>query len=333
MPFISIIIPIYNIKDYLNTCIESILNQNHDNFEILLVNDGSTDGSELICKKYELEYDEIRVINKPNEGLSDTRNTGLLNAKGEYILFLDGDDFLQKNILTDLVTFTLSKKKPDIVIYDYAKFFQKKNEYNSIDRSISSEIISRKNGINIIEYLVKCEKNFNWIACQCLYKKDILIQNNLFFEKGRLYEDVLWLPNVFAKAQNVEYYNKTVYIYRLEREGQITSTITQKSLIDSIYVPVHWSKRLDQLEIENNLKELLMNNFTTRYYYSIWFSGFIDFSERKKVFELVKMNKYLLKYSNGTITKITGKLVKTIGVKNTSLLFKLVIKLKRIISI
>lgn len=333
MPIISIIIPIYNIKDYLEICIESILNQIHDNFEILLVNDGSTDGSELICKKYEQEYDEIYVINKLNGGLSDARNTGLLNAKGKYILFLDGDDFLQENILVDLTKFTLSKDNPDIVIYDYAKFFQSKNEYNSVDRNIISEIIGKKNGVNVLKYLLKNEKSFNWFAWQCLYKKDMLMQNNLFFEKGRLYEDVLWLPNVLCKAQSVEYFNKTVYIYRLEREGQITSTVTQKSLIDNVYIPVHWATKLDQFEIEKELKELLMNNFTIRYYYSIWFSGFIEYHERKAVVELLKKNKHLLKYSNGAITKITGILVETIGFNNTSSLFKSVIKLKRRISI
>lgn len=326
---ISIIIPVYNIKEYLEICIKSILNQNYANFEVLLVNDGSTDGSELICKNYELEYDEVRVINKQNGGLSDARNTGLLDAKGEYILFLDGDDFLRENILADLAEYTLSKKNPDVVIYDYAKFFQRKNEYKLVDRNISSEIISKKNGVNVLEYLLKNEKSFNWFAWQCLYKRDMLIQHNLFFEKGRLYEDVLWLPNVFGKAESVEYFNKTVYIYRLEREGQITSAVTQRSLVDNVYIPVYWSKRLDQLGVEKELKELLMNNFAIRYYYAIWFLGFIELNKRQEVIELLKKNKFLIKYSNGTITKITATLVKTIGFNKTSKLFKLAIKFKR----
>lgn len=333
MKMISVIIPVYNIKNYVATCIESILKQDYKNVEIIIVNDGSTDGSQDVCKSYSEKYNQIKLINKVNGGLSDARNTGIINAEGEYILFLDGDDFLKKDILFELAKFISLKNRPDIVLYNYAKFYQERKAYEVESRSINAQNLSNKSEESILEYLLLSDNKFNWFAWQGIYKRNHLIKNKLFFVKGRLYEDVLWLPNVLVRARSIEYFDKPVYNYRLEREGQITSTVTQKSLTDNIYVPLYWEEKLAKKDLDKELNELLMSNFSIRYYYSIWFSGFLETEEREKVLALLRDNKNLLRYSNNRITNTTRYLVKTIGFKNTSSLFRLAIRLKRKLTI
>lgn len=119
---ISIIVPVYNVEKYLSQCIESIINQNHKNIEIILVNDGSTDKSGDICDKYSLKDNRIKVIHKKNEGVSIARNTGLKVATGEYIAFVDGDDLVDKDIYTRLIN-VINNSKYDLVMCRFYRSF------------------------------------------------------------------------------------------------------------------------------------------------------------------------------------------------------------------
>ena len=122
MPKISIIIPVYNVEPYLRRCIDSVLEQTMQDYEIVVVNDGSTDNSGSICDQYANQYDQIRVIHKQNGGLSDARNTGIKAATGDYILFLDSDDYLDTDALEKL--WTGVNKNVDIIIGGYKKIYQ-----------------------------------------------------------------------------------------------------------------------------------------------------------------------------------------------------------------
>ena len=124
MKLFSVIIPVYNIADYLPQCIDSVLAQDFQDYEIILVDDGSTDGSSEICDKYVLEYEQIKVIHKENTGPSDARNIGIKNAIGDYIIFLDGDDFWQGNtIFFDLSKIIREENHPDLIVYGFTPIF------------------------------------------------------------------------------------------------------------------------------------------------------------------------------------------------------------------
>ena len=120
---ISIIVPVYNVEKYLSQCIESIINQNYKNIEIILVNDGSTDKSGDICDSYSLKDNRIKVIHKKNEGVSIARNTGLKVATGEYIAFVDGDDFVHEYIYTKLINIINNSKYDLVMCRFYRSFF------------------------------------------------------------------------------------------------------------------------------------------------------------------------------------------------------------------
>lgn len=329
MPFISIIIPVYNIKDYIEDCLTSVLNQDLANLEIILVNDGSTDGSQEICEAYSRKHSHIKLVNKQNGGLSDARNNGILRASGEYILFVDGDDLIAENTLGSLAEYTVTQGKPDIVLFDYVKYHQNQKRLEAVKRNILPAMLRRQKGTSILSFLLERDRNFQWFVWQGLYKRELLIKNELFFQVGRLYEDALWTPGALIHAWSIDYFQQYIYVYRLEREGQITSEVHQKSLKDNIYVPIYWSEKLQEKDVDEKVKKLLMNSFITNYCYAVWFLRFISPDGRPEVIELLKTHRSLLGYSKGALQNTTRLLVKTIGINATSSLFKTAISLKR----
>ena len=124
MPLISIIVPVYNVESYLKRCIESILNQTFRDFELILVNDGSTDNSEIICKEYALKDERIKYFYQRNKGVSEARNKGIDNSSGEYIQFIDSDDYVDENFL-EIVVNRFKRDNSDIVFIGFY------NEYNN----------------------------------------------------------------------------------------------------------------------------------------------------------------------------------------------------------
>ena len=194
-PLISVIIPIYNSEKYLSKCVYSILNQNYKNLEVVLVNDGSADNSLSICEKIKLEDDRITIIDIPNGGVSNARNTGLLKAKGEYIQFIDSDDFVDKNYIKTLYDLIVSTKTElaicSIESYDFDgnKFdeWTVKNgiiDFDSIDKNLFLELI---------------QKFLLFGPVNKLYIKKIITDNQIEFDTSLSYgEDLLF---------NFEYFN------------------------------------------------------------------------------------------------------------------------------
>ncbi|MCH4207889.1 MAG: glycosyltransferase, partial [Solobacterium sp.] len=126
MPEVSVVVPVYNVEDYLAKCIESILNQTFKDFELILVNDGSTDHSLDVIRKYEQLDERIKVVNKPNGGLSDARNAGMAIARGVYIDFVDSDDSIEPDLLKECME-KFHETDADMVIFDVYQYYQKTN--------------------------------------------------------------------------------------------------------------------------------------------------------------------------------------------------------------
>lgn len=208
MDKISIIVPIYNVEKYLNDCIESIINQTYKNLEIILVNDGSTDSSLEICEEYARNYENIKVINKKNGGVSDARNKGLENATGTYIIFIDSDDYLAPNsceILYDAI-------KESNVEFVTANFAFTNNDGTPWKRPMFSDKFKRTY-ISIDDY----KKSFYLLNCGIwnkIFKRDFIEKNKLRFEKNLPSEDDIFVTLAFIKAKNSYYVDDVVYYYR-----------------------------------------------------------------------------------------------------------------------
>lgn len=245
---LSIIIPIYNVEEYLDKCLESVYKLNIKK-EIILVNDESPDNSEAIIEKYKKKYpEETVVISQKNKGLSGARNSGLKIAKGKYVSFIDSDDFIDTKEYEKFFNCGKSQNR-DIIIGTYKKY--KKNDlYEIITRDIKLEKKEEMNGKKFLEksFLYNC---FKEEVCDDIFNKNFLIQNKLEFRQGLLHEDVLFTIQALLKAKNVKCYNIPFYNYR-QRDGSIMSKLSLKNYQHHLYIVSEVLKIQDEENIQIN---------------------------------------------------------------------------------
>ena len=250
---VSIIIPVYNVKPYLKRCVESVLNQSYTDFETILVDDGSTDGSSAICDEY-LERDtRIRVIHKENGGLSDARNAGINAAVGEYILFVDSDDFLDKDAL-DILTKEI-RPGVDIIIGGYKKIIGNQMVLFTCDG------IETGKEYTPYDYLKRVR--IDVVAWGNLYRRQYMLDHKLFYRKGFIHEDNELFPRLYLNADKIVGTGGTVYNY-VVRDGSIqtgTMTPVRKKSLKIIFR--NWLKTFSEVSDEETQKVLFNYMITT----------------------------------------------------------------------
>lgn len=231
---ISIIVPVYNIKRYVEKCVKSILNQTYKDTELLLIDDGSTDGSSELCEQLAQSDSRIRVIHKKNGGLSDARNVGLKEAKGEYIGFVDGDDYIHPQMYEILLK-QMVEQQADMVYCDFETVHIEQAKGDKKQDTAEAGHVLVDTNINIMEAddvlrLVTNLYTKDIVAWNKLYRREIL--EDLLFEKNRLHEDLWMIPYISLKCKRVVYVDVKCYYY-VEREGSITtSNVTTKRMYD-----------------------------------------------------------------------------------------------------
>lgn len=223
---ISVIIPVYNVYDYVGKCIESVINQTYKELEIIVINDGSTDNSLDIIKAYEKKDKRIKVIDKKNGGLSDARNVGIDASTGKYIMFLDSDDFIDENMIKIMYE-NLKKYKKKISIcnrYYYYEDDTKKLRFCNTNSIINMDLIESL--INLLNFI-----NFDMSAWAKLYDKSLF--ENIRFPVGKLSEDYYIMYLLFDKASGVVYDSRPLLYYLQQRKGSITKK--NKLIMDYVY--------------------------------------------------------------------------------------------------
>ncbi len=219
---ISIIVPIYNVEKYLRRCVDSILIQSYTNIEIILIDDGSNDGSSQICDEFAEKDKRVKVVHKKNEGVSAARNCGLDNCNGKYLAFVDSDDYIEDDFIESLY-FNLNEYNADVAICNYSivKNGTKKSstEHNNI------LVYDRIKAVN--ELLVA--KSISSHLWNKLYKMDLW--NNIRFPEGKTYEDLAVMYLIFDKVNSIVYSPIPKYNY-LMRSGSIIHSMNQKQIND-----------------------------------------------------------------------------------------------------
>ena len=220
-PIIRIIVPIYNVGKYLPKCIVSILNQTFKNFELILVNDGSTDNSGVVCDDYARKDTRIKVIHKSNGGVSSARNAGLYVAKGEYIGFVDPDDYIDKNMYEKLYRLCIDNNS-DIAICRFNREINGK-----IQNKESTEEIIELNNMEAMNELFKGNL-YRFSLCNKLFSKKCF--NDVLFPEERIHEDLSTTYKLFANSKKAVYINYCGYIYVRRENSILTSTYNEKRL-------------------------------------------------------------------------------------------------------
>lgn len=222
----SVIIPVYNVELYLRDCLDSVLHQTFADWEAVCVNDGSTDSSAAILAEYVEKDNRFKMIAQVNEGLSSARNTGIKEAKGDYILFLDSDDWLEPNALE---TIAKALNDEDLLCFSGRRFFEEANSFNAADE-LPEKVY--ESGMDFYNENALLPRDFAFVCVVLrVYKRSFLLENNLRFEEGIFHEDNLFTPLICYYAKNVRVVNACLYNYRI-RAHSITTTADLKRLKD-----------------------------------------------------------------------------------------------------
>lgn len=227
---LSIIIPVYNVERYVEKCIRSCELQDIDKseYEIIVVNDGSPDGSLSIIERLAKEYDNINVISQSNGGLSVARNTGLEVAQGDYVWFVDSDDWIEKDSVITLLS--VLNNNLDIVHIQYQNVYEKNRLVKQVPHYLIDGVVS---GIEIMK-----QGFYPTMAQLSIYRTDFLRSNKLRFYEGIYHEDAEFMPRVLYYAKSVKSLDKVLYNYLQRKSGSITTDYKLKNGLDAIKVCV-----------------------------------------------------------------------------------------------
>lgn len=218
---VSIIVPIYNVDKYLEECIDSLKNQTYRNIEIVLINDGSTDNSAKICIEQAKQDKRIVFIDQKNSGAASAKNKGLKSVRGNYIMFVDSDDFIELDMIEYMVK-TLKKYNSDIIQCDFI------NRYKNTRRFKQDKIKEQKVGSK--EFLTLFLKDWHSsLFWNKLFKREAI--NNLFFEEGRCIDDEFFTYKCVINSKNIVISNKILYNYRMRKSSVMKSESSQKQIL------------------------------------------------------------------------------------------------------
>ncbi|MBR5304977.1 MAG: glycosyltransferase family 2 protein [Candidatus Gastranaerophilales bacterium] len=262
MTKISLVLPIYNVEEYLEEGLNSLVNQSFDDYEIICVDDCSTDSSLEILKDFANKNDKIKVIELPeNKGQGYARNIGLTSATGEYIYFFDPDDILEPNALKILYE-AAKKNNAEVLQFNYYSFLDGTNKFKKVD---VAKIIQKATKYNLKKeksycwqnIRAGCLENFSLLVWNKFFKHSFLKENNIVFSELRFLEDHAFLHKMIFAAKQIHYIDKCLYKYRI-RKNSIINSVTDKKLLVFNYIGI-LKQHLIQLGIYNELYEIYLS--------------------------------------------------------------------------
>lgn len=322
MPKFSIIVPIYNMEQYIKKCVESVLEQNYTDYELILVDDGSKDRSKLICKKYARQDQRIKIIDQNNQGASVARNNGIKMAIGEYIIFLDADDYWLNNTVLNEINERLTKVPSDVLSFNFRKIY-----LNGVEKSYFRNISDMPEGLLGIDSLEKLIENDLWVSCPWnkVIRRNLFIKKCLLFEPGVTAEDIEWCVHLALDANNFDYISLEVVAY-LQRNESVSKSITEEKvgcLIRNI------EKSIALIENRNDRKKVLLKTYVS-YQVGTLLATIAQVEERKKRKKLIGKILHILsylQYSHNKKIVLLRNVQKIIGIDMTVELLRLKEKL------
>ena len=234
MEKITIVIPLYQVENYIRTCVESLLNQTDENFRVIFVNDGTLDSSAEICAEYCKEYKNFKLIEKENGGLSSARNAGILEVETDFVMFLDSDDWISEDTI-EFLNYKLSMTHVDVITFRnkfVTNYKQTKQTINKIEELISGE-----------EAFLRMISNseITSFATDKLYRVSLFLENDISFPEKRYYEDLGTVYKILLAAKSVYLTNKICYFYYIANPNSITATVNEQKIKDmlSFYTDIY----------------------------------------------------------------------------------------------
>lgn len=287
----SFIVPVYNTSKYLKKCLDSLAGQNFKDFEIIIVNDGSTDNSKNIISEYEEKYNNIKVINQKNGGLSVARNNGVKEATGKYLIFIDSDDYVETNLLKEV-----DNEIDDSEVLRFQVITEDEDGGNV--KAYNEEPFNEMKGYDAFKYI--SEYHFVEPAWCYVYKTDYYLKNKFSFKKDVYHEDFGLIPYVIYKARKVKSIDYVGYHY-VQRNGSIMNNNDYKKTV---------KKAFDMLEQYKTLR-LFSKNIGKKNNYDDYYLSYISNSVIVKARELKKDERKVYVHELNKLKVFDGILVNT----------------------
>lgn len=307
MPLVSFIIPVYNAEKYLHPCIDSVLHQ-LKNCELILVDDGSTDSSGEICDTYASEYQKVKVIHTENRGPSHARNLGVDNAQGDYIVFMDSDDYINQDFVQN---FEHTNMTADVIFYPMEKLLMNGQRIPMGD-GIGVENTRNLKPSEVLSHISNCPK-FPSSPCGKLVRLEFLKKHRIHFAFNRLMEDYDWTLQLLQYGQSFDFFLGGLYTYRQNPQSR-SGRGGLRSVEDQLVIMTSWEKR----EVSKEFRQPL-NSFLA-YEYAMLLSSYGSLSrqEKKLYCQEIRRCAYLLRYGKSRKLHLIRVTMKLFGIELTA---------------
>lgn len=301
MPLLSVVVTVYNLENYIAECLNSILEQNIDDYEIVLVDNGSTDKSREICEVYAKNYSHINYISLDGESiLGRAHQVGIAETRGEYVHIVDGDDFIAKGCYTDIFR-VIKEKRPDVIFGSF-RCCPEKGAKHWVDTFVSADKINKNSYQAALNYLMTLTNfhMFQWrfIVKKSIYMMDCRTKEELYSKSycSTFRGDEINSTRILVKAKTIHYYDKPFYMYRTRCQGSVTSNATSKHFQDYLSATLGVIKILDDMKFDDIRKNYIFFRAITLF--RLFMSG-TDMFNHQDISELaviVQTNKAYIPY-------------------------------------
>lgn len=320
-PFFSIIVPAYNAEMYLDRCVDSIINQNFDQYEIVIIDDGSIDSTSKIAKQLMNKHSNIRLVTKENGGVASARNQGIKHSQGEYLVFLDADDELSSNSLIDAYNGIKKYDLPDVLVCDtYVEKTSKGEFVNCLFKDINYQDLS----------VTQTKMSVQNISSMCIgiYNRNFLLMNDLFVkEKITIGEDTDFFFRCLLKSKDIHIISCNLFVYN-ENSMSVTHNISYQNIKDILSVCIDRTKDLLGNSYNDIDFDKAMNFFASKFIHFGIKSVDCDRCQKDELIRLMKTNRYILSYVKSKPDRVYSLLVGILGEHFACCIFNSLVKIR-----
>lgn len=285
---ISLIIPIYNVEQYIYECLDSVVNQSLKEIEIICVNDGSEDASLTILEEFSKKDSRIKIITQKNQGLSAARNTGMMNIQGGYIYFLDSDDFFENKYVLEQLYSEAIKYDLDFIEGDFNFYFNNNKQTKSKGVDLNNVISGKE-----LHKISVQNKLFGSVVWNKLFKTKFLLKNNLTFINGIIYEDIDFTYRCYNSAEKVKHLNLITVNYR-QRENSITSDLKIHKINDYFVILNSIREFNFRKGIDNRFSNYILGSLILEILYK---SNYLSEKEKVNIFSQISLRELFLSFN------------------------------------
>lgn len=314
---VTYILPIYNVEKYLSECVESILSQTYSDFEVLLVDDGSPDNCPALCDEWAKKDIRIKALHKPNGGLSDARNYGLDRAQGDYVVFMDSDDFwVDKDCLSHLMNVVKLHPECDFIGFNCSYYYSDTKLFRrwvSYDDKLATPIDKDTAICSLV-----ASGTMPMSACLKIIKRKSLSDMGLHFIKGTISEDIPWFIDLLDGSKNCMFINQYIYAYRQNVAGSITASGNPKSTSDLFTIVKNEVNKMNERSFSEEAKNALYSFLAYEFCILLTASSRMSKEMRKELMQF----KWLLNYTANPKVHKAAFVNKLFGIKATELVLK-----------